>query len=253
MNSKEAKEWLEVWRPGGGDAVDPRFQEALQQAARDPALAGWFDEQRTFDTDFAKSLGSVSAPVDLKDSLLAARKVVKPPIWNDWRARAAAVAAAVTLLAAVGGLLTTNRPGQFPALRAELVEQAWDGQTHLDFDSSDVLHVRQWLAQHGASSDFTLPDALRDTRVLGCRIVEADGHRVPMICLTDGPKHMHLFVLEGTQFVDLPPRGTPDLQKCGAWKTASWQRGNKTYVLTGMKFQTFVSKFRKAGRWTMTG
>ena len=54
-------------------------------------------------------------------------------------------------------------------------------------------------------------------------------------------------------FAGLPPLGTPDFQKCGGWKTTSWQHGRQTYVLTGMKYQTFVSKFRKSGRWTMSG
>jgi hypothetical protein len=253
MNTKDAKEWLEVCRPGGADAQDRPFREALQQAACDPRLAGWFDEQRNFDADFAKNLGSVPVPADLKDSILAARKVVKPRGWSDWRARAAAAAAAIAILAAVSGLLATNRPEQFPAFRATLIEQAWDGQSHLDFESSDLLHIKQWFARQNVPSDFKLPKALHDARLIGGRVVEADGKYVPMICLADGPKHIHLFVVEGTHFTDLPPQGTPDFQKCGAWKTASWQHGDKTYVLSGMKFQTFVSKFRKGGRWTMSG
>ena len=255
MKSQDAKELLEVYRPGGADAAEPHFQEALQQAALDPRMAGWFNEQRNFDADFAKSLDAVPAPTDLKDSILAARKVVKPRLWNwnDWRARAAAVAAAVAVLATVGGLLATNRSEPFPNFRATLIGQAWDGQSHLDFESSDVLHLKQWLARQHAPSDFKLPEALRDARLIGGRVVEADGKFVPMICLADGRKHIHLFVIEGTRFTDLPPRGTPDFQKCGAWKTASWQHGDKTYVLSGMKFQTFVSKFRKGGRWTMSG
>ena len=74
-----------------------------------------------------------------------------------------------------------------------------------------------------------------------------------MLCLADGPRHMHLFVLEGSQLAQLPFDGKPDFEKCGVWKTASWQQGDKTYVLTGMKYQAFVSKFRKGGRWTMSG
>jgi anti-sigma factor RsiW len=253
MKNKEAKALLEVCRPGGADASDPQFQHALQQAARDPGLARWFDEQRNFDADFARSLGSVALPADLKDSILAARKVVKPWTWSDWRARVAAAAALVAALASVGGLLATNRSEPFPTFRATLIEQAWDGKSHLDFESSDILHIKQWFARQDAPSDFQLPEALRDARLIGGRVIEADGKYVPMICLADGPKHIHLFVIEGTRFTDPPPRETPDFQKCGAWKTASWQHGDKTYVLSGMKFQTFVSKFRKGGRWTMSG
>ena len=64
---------------------------------------------------------------------------------------------------------------------------------------------------------------------------------------------MHLFVLDGLQLARLPAGDKPDFEKCGAWRTASWQQGDMTYVLTGMKYHTFVSKFRKAGRWTMSG
>lgn len=253
MNSKEARRLLEVYRPGGADAQDPQFQEALKQAGRNPALAGWFEEQRNFDATFVENLKALSAPADLKDSILAARKIVKPGRWHDWRVRTAAAAASVILLAVAGGLLGTTRAERFPEFRAELIEQAWDGQAHLDFESSDVQRIKLWLAQHNASPDFTLPQGLQDTRVVGCRIVEAEGRRVPMLCLADGPRHMHLFVVDETQFAGLPPQGAPDFQKCGGWKTTSWQHRGQTYVLTGMKYQTFVSRFRKSGRWTMSG
>lgn len=253
MKSHEARQLLEVYRPGGADAQDPQFQEALKEARRDPALAGWFEEQRNFDAAFAENLKAVPAPLDLKDAILAARKIVKPWLWHDWRVRAAAAAAGVVLLAVAGGLPGTTRTERFPEFRAELIEQAWDGQTHLDFESSDVQRIKLWLAQHNASPDFTLPQGLQNTRIVGCRIVEADGRRVPMLCLADGAKHMHLFVVDETQFAGLPPLGTPDFQKCGSWKTTSWQHRSQTYVLTGMKYQTFVSKFRKSGRWTMSG
>jgi hypothetical protein len=195
----------------------------------------------------------VAAPEDLKNAILAARKIVKPAFWRDSRWRAAAAAAAVILLAMAGGMVGTARPERFPEFRAGLIEQAWDGQAHLDFESSDVQRIRLWLARHNVSADFKLPEALRGTRVVGCRVVEADGRRVPMLCLADGPKHMHLFVVEGAQFAGLPPQGTPDFEKCGGWRTTSWQHAGRTYILTGMKYQTFVSKFRKSGRWTMSG
>ena len=253
MNSKDAKQLLEVYRPGGEDARDPQFQEALKQAENDPALRGWFEEQRHFDAAFAEKLQATSAPADLKESILAARKTVKFPLWHDRRARATAVAAAITVLAIAGGMLATGKTQRFPEFRAELIEQAWDGQAHLDFESSDVPHIKLWLAQHNASPDFTLPQALRGTRIVGCRVVEAEGRRVPMLCLADGLRHLHLFVVDEAQFAGLPPQGTPDFEKCSGWKTSSWQHAGRTYVLTGMKYQTFVSKFRKSGRWTMSG
>jgi len=254
MKSREAKRLLEVHRPNGADAADPQMKEALQQARRDPALGESFADQHDFDSAFAQDFKSAPVPADLKDSILAGRKTVKLPLWRDWRLpAAAAVAACFLIFAATGRVPATERAEPFPQFRAGLIEEAWDGQAHLDFESSDVYRVRQWLAQQNAASDFSLPAGLRDCRVIGCRIVETDGRRVPMICLSEGLKHMHLFVIDGAQFVDLPANGAPDFQRCGVWKTASWQHGNRTYVLTGLKYQAFVTKFRKSGRWTMSG
>jgi hypothetical protein len=253
MKSKEARRLLEVYRAGGADDQDPQFQEALKQAERDPALAERFRDQQNFDAAFGGQLRAVAAPADLKDAILAERKIVRPILWRDWRTRAVAAAASVVLLAVAGGVLGTTKPERFPEFRSELIEQAWDGQAHLDFESSDLQRIKLWLARHNASPDFTLPQGLSGTRILGCRVVEAEGRRVPMLCLADGAKHLHLFVVDDAQFAGLPPKGKPDFEKCGAWQTSSWQHRGQTYVLTGMKYQTFVSKFRKDGRWTMSG
>lgn len=252
MNSQEARHLLEVFRPNGADEADPRFAEALQQVERDPELARWFHEQQRFDGSVAASLRSVPAPADLKQLILASRKVVRPPFWHDWRVRAAA-AAAVFVLAITGGAMATAKPVPFAKFRSALIEQAWAAETHLDFESTDVARVKQWLVRNYAPANFKLPPGLQSARVHGCRIVEVDGHRVPMICLGDGPKHLHLFVLDGTQLTQAPTDGAPDFEKCGVWKTASWQHGETTYVLSGMNYHTFVNKFRKSGRWTTSG
>jgi hypothetical protein len=57
--------------------------------------------------------------------------------------------------------------------------------------------------------------------------------------------------MDRVDFVDVPPQGTPDFEKCGSWKTVSWSQGSKTYVLSGMNYLTFVKKFRKSGHWIM--
>lgn len=252
MNSLEARRLLEVFRPSGADEADPRFAEALRQVEIDPELARWFKEQRGFDATLSASLRTIPAPTDLKTFILANCKVVRPPFWRDWRVHAAA-AAIVFVLAVTGGAFATSKPAPFPQFRSELINRAWDGQTHLDFESTDVIRIKQWLARNFAPADFTLPEGLREARMHGCRIVEVDGRRVPMICLGDGFRHLHLFVVDGAQFTQLPPEGAPDFEKCGAWKTASWNRGGKTYVLTGLNCQAFVNKFRRSGRWTTSG
>ena len=50
MNNEEAKLILQAYRPGGQDANDPRFREALEQARRDPELARWFANEQALDS-----------------------------------------------------------------------------------------------------------------------------------------------------------------------------------------------------------
>jgi hypothetical protein len=224
----------------------------LRQVGRDPALARKFARQKSFDTVLAGGMKSFAVPSDLKASILASRKVVKLPVWRDWRARAA-LAASIVIFAALAGALFNRGPARFAEFRTQLIGQAWASDSHLDYESSDWKQVKRWLAQRNVEANFTLPPALAELQVHGCKMVEVDGRNVPFVCLADGPKHLHLFVVDNINLRDFPSAGVPDFEKCGAWKTASWQQDGKTFVLTGMNYQTFVSKFRKAGRWTTSG
>src|SRR5262249_23506156 len=145
------------------------------------------------------------------------------------------------------------RTVQFPELRAQLVNEAWNGEAHLDYKSSDLTQIQRWLARQGLDSSFVLPAAFREMHLHGCQVLKAENCRVPMLCLADGVKHLHVFVVSGDQIAGLPPQGVPDFQKCGAWKTAAWREGRTTYILSGLKTQAFVSKFRRSGRWTFSG
>jgi hypothetical protein len=252
MNSEEAKQLLEVYRPGSADADDPRFTKALDLARCDPELSLWLKAQSKFDTLMAEGLRTIQAPPDLKASILASRRVIRVPFWRETRVRVAMAACAVGL-AVLGTSLLGQRAPRFSEFREELVARAWNGDSHLDFESSDVVRIRQWLAKQQATPDLSLPNGLQNARVHGCRMVEVDNHRVPMLCLSEGSRHLHLFVVDGAMFAGPPPAEAPDFQKCGAWKTASWQQGERTFVLTGLKYQAFVSKFRKMGRWDFSG
>ena len=53
------------YRPNDVDARDPRFRAALDQAAHDPDLARWFNQQRIFDTFIANRLAETRPPADL--------------------------------------------------------------------------------------------------------------------------------------------------------------------------------------------
>ena len=252
MTRDEAREILETVRPAGPVEGEPRVAEALRVASQDPALTLLLERQRALDGALADGLRSIPIPAGLRDGILAERKIIRPHFWQDWRTAAPAAAAIILLF--VGGVAAINRGSNgFAAFRTELVAESWSGDPHLDLESTDLGRVRQWLARTNVASDFKLPEALSEVRVHGARVFEADGRKVALICLADGARHFHLFVLDRPDFSDLPAAGIPDFEKCGAWKTTSWRQGNHVYVLTGMNYPAFVSKFRKAGRWSLSG
>ena len=252
MTRDEAREFLEAARSNGRDDADPRVAEALRMATQDLELSRLVERQRAFDATMAAGMQSIPVPADLKQSILAGQKIVKPHFWQDWRAATAAAAAVGALLAGGIHLINQNTKG-FSEFRKELVTENWAGDPHVDLETDDLSKVRAWLTSEGAAGDFTLPTALAGARLQGARIFEYDGHKISLVCLADGARHLHLFVMDRAPFSDLPPAGTPDFEKCGVWKTAAWHLGTKTYILTGLSYQHFVSRFRKGGRWTISG
>lgn len=252
MTRQEASQILETARPAGPTHDDPQVAEALRLAARDPELTRQIERQRSFDAAVTAGVQTFAIPPLLKEAILAERKIVRPHFWQDWRTATAAAAAIVLFLAGAIFYIQQGRAG-FAEFRQELVAENWSGDPHLDYESTDLGSIRTWLARHNASSDFTLPSGLESLRPHGARVFEHDNNHISLICLADGAQHLHLFVLNRPGFANLPPEGAPDFEKCGGWKTASWRQGDKTYVLTGMNYQTFVSKFRKGGRWATSG
>src|SRR6201995_5191381 len=71
ITNESAKFVLNAYRPSGADAQDPVFRAALEQASRDPELAAWFKEQRSFDLLIAEKLAEVQPPATLYSTIVA--------------------------------------------------------------------------------------------------------------------------------------------------------------------------------------
>lgn len=80
MNTNEAKEKLLLYRDPMDDA-DPRFQEALAQARRDPGLAEWLREQTGSYQAIRSKLREVEAPGHLVEKIIRNRPI---PFRRDW-------------------------------------------------------------------------------------------------------------------------------------------------------------------------
>ena len=104
----QARLILSAYRPGGQDAGDPAFAEALEQARRDPAVAQWLSEQQQFDLALTEKLREVPVPASLRSTILAGARASRPPQW--WaQSKVWALAAAVAVLAGDRRILVAKR------------------------------------------------------------------------------------------------------------------------------------------------
>ncbi len=260
MNHEEAKFILRAYRPGGQDADDPQFAEALAHARRDPELARWLAEQAALDTAIGGKLQSLPVPADLKASILAGRKVIRPMPWWGRRLHPAAVAAALAVTFTTIGFLALREPAEpradFQRFSQDLTDYLGKGygllpkNAHLatedagyfgsqvyrmNYRSPSLYDIRRWLAENGGHGDFTSPGGLKHPLNLGCGVMEWRGRRITLIAFQTGRSlpqdKVHLAIINSADLPDPPPRGTPRLDERGVWSTAAWNDGQFTYFL----------------------
>ena len=61
-------------RPDG----DPQVAEARALANREPALQAWLEKQRVLQNAIRRNLRKIPVPANLREQLLASRKIVRP-------------------------------------------------------------------------------------------------------------------------------------------------------------------------------
>ncbi len=242
MDNEQAKFILQVYRPGGEDASDPQFAEALEQVRRDPGLVKWFKEQQALDEAIANKLESAPAPADLRDAILAARSVLRPKAW--WRRPPMlAWAACLAALLSLGGLWFKANTG-YAAYHKDMVK-AVDTLDSLDLKESDVNKIKDWLSSINAPSTFSMPDGIKDFAGLGCRVLDWRGKEVTLICFCDDSRGLrdkvHLLVIDTRDLPGDPPGPEPQFKENGHIATASWSDEEYTYILAGHKGARYLA------------
>jgi hypothetical protein len=236
MDNREAKFMLSAYRPGGQDATDPRFAEALEQVRRDPILQHWFDESVAFDAEMTEKLCATTVPSDLRESILIGAKVPHAPHWkNRWRKWA--IAAAVVLSTTLGVLIWHNtRPApvadwQLQALDAILSSIARN-ESHFDVLSRNPADLVNWLRAKHAPTGEGLPDNLDKLPSIGCKTIFWHGKPVSLICFTlpDG-RAIHLVIANASADSDRAIKHKAKAIQQGHWATATWREGDMIYML----------------------
>ena len=254
MTREEAKEILSAYRHGTDDEKDPLLAGALALARQDRELSVWLAASLAFDQSVRRELAVVSAPLDLRDTILTQRKIIRPaPWWNPHlSARQMAAAAAVFIALGVAVLWANQRPPTFAEFRHDIAALSWGSGTHVEAKAANLHDVREFLATQGVATNFAVPPVLAQSRVRGCSLVMWRGQKVPVLCFNPEGKHLHLVVVDRTQFPDAPTE-TPETDRSGSARTASWSKDEHSYVLNGLSTQGFVKQFRKDKRWDWGG
>ena len=234
MNREEAQFILQAYRPNSEDARDPQFAEALALARQDPVLAQWFADEQAMDAAFAAKLRARPMPSDLKSQLLLARATIAQRAW--WRRPVwLAAAASIALLLALGGwrLRASRGEAQFGEFRGAMAKVALNMTAHVEAFGMDEPELKQWLTEHRGHPDFVLPPKLAEHGVMGCKIVEWQGHRVTLLCFKFDGGHADIFVADAADLPGASLGSAPRFAADGPLTTATWQREGKIYLLAG--------------------
>jgi hypothetical protein len=241
MDSAEAKFILRAYRPGGHDAQDPAFAEALAQVERDPALRAWWERERTFDATMAEKIGAMHPPGHLRTAIIAGGKAggqTNRPRTRWWRlpvwlAAAAAIAVGVFFTIppreATGG---ASGLGDLAALAVDDLANAHDDH---------VGHPTEMAGMQAQLAGLALPITLQggprieDLRAKSCRVVKFAGREVFEVCYQREGTWYHLYVARAGDFglggAGGAGAGKPVWTEKGRYAATAWRDANQVYAL----------------------
>lgn len=233
MNTQEAKFILQAFRSENLDCEDPRMQQALVQVRRDPELARWFEEEKAWDNAMRDQLKRIPVPPDLRQDILAARKISSPERWKYRRAWFAAAAAILLFVGSGAFLLQNDPPDPLEDYRLAMTEFLMQAEQKIQF-RGPMDDVRGYLSSQNAASSFDLPGHLGSLSSLGCRVLDWNGRKVSLICFeSEDQKVWHLFVVDEAAFQSTYSPDFPRLVREGEFLTATWRQEDKLFLLAG--------------------
>jgi len=236
----EAKSILLLYRTSA-DSRDPEIAAALEQARQDPELQRWFDDHRAVQERLREKFTQLPVPGELKDAILAGRKIVRPALW--WQQPAwLAAAAVIAILIGIGAFwLRPAQTERFSLFRARMVRSILH-EYHMDVHTNDLQRLRQYLAVKGAPADFEVPRGLQQLKLTGGGQIAWGKQAASMVCFDRGDKQMLVLFVIDSRALKGEPR-EPKTARIDTLQTVSWTRGPHTYVLGGPDDREFAQKY----------
>lgn len=233
MDSEEAKFVLGAYRPDAKGGQDPQMDAALEQARRDPELGRWLEEETAFDRAMIGRLRELKPPGDLRDSILAGAKVVRPAGF-DWRPLWVALAACMAILLIVMFSGPAKESVQVADAETFVIDYL-EKLTRLDHKSEDLTEIRSWIGDRRPDLIFEVPAGLAGMPAIGCRLADWNGREFSLVCFKPGGQGLrpeaHLFVFRHKDLPMLPERAKVRLAQHGDWAVAGWSAGESSYLL----------------------
>ena len=236
MDNLEAKFILKAYRPGGADAGNAVFCEALAQAQRDPDMRGWFEREQARDKAVAAKLKSVPIPAGLRESILAGGKMsASHQSWwqqSAWLAMAASVI--ILLSATVAWQLRSPRMDW-----NQLTVQIFDDAAHDERHGSHGLAAKDlvaMLSQPTTKLGSPMPIDLGRLKADGCRTLNIAGHEVMEVCFERNGGEFHFYVMDRPSSRDIP-KGPKFVARNGI-HSVMWSGDHHFYVLASAKDET---------------
>lgn len=269
MTPREAKTLLAARRPNGADDADPALAEALGVSRHDSETDAWARSERLFDQQVASKLRQVMPPLDLKERILAGRRIISvpapasnaagtrpssnllPPVaappkevprrWVRWGLVLGAVAALVAVMLTVSMVQERARAAAAAAQRSSeafrqfvvhYMAHEWD-QSY-DLPTREYTRVSGWLAAQPGAVEMAIPAGLSQSPTEGCKVLEWNDRIVTLICfrLAGVETIVHLLAINQDQLSDAPGEIARFVRENGeaGWNTATWSRKGVTYV-----------------------
>lgn len=229
MNHQDAKFRLRAYRPGGHDASDPLFQEALACADRDPALRAWQAREQTWDSLVAADFREIAPPPGLRDAILSGVRLEqrRPSRWR-WPGLLAMAAS----LALVAWLYL--RPAASPVAPTELLPQlaSWavndtrhERHQGLGNASAEFRHDLASPTVRLAALSATEWSRLKPTK---CRTLRFAGRDVWEVCFERAGGEYHLYVC---RLEDSPALVPASIQRLADASVATWTDARHAFAL----------------------
>lgn len=251
MTNEQAKQILQLYRPGTADATDPSFAEALDLCERDTDLKQWFANHCALYSAIRSKFKKITVPEALKEQIIAERPAPRAPAWQKFVLAGGALALVAMVLTFLSPHFGPSEPHDFATYRNSMGELARNGYP-MELNTSDLDSIRTHLAERKSIADYVLPENLqKNAKVLGCLATSWQGKPVSMVCFATGrptepgqSSDLWLFITTDAVTTDAPKSSTPTLvSEPNGLVTASWKVGNRTYVLATKGDQQFIAKY----------